>query len=161
MERGIADECLAARVRRLNRIVTGLYDEALRPFGLKVSQLNILVSAATRDWARPAELCRRLALDPSTLSRNLQVLRRRGWIEYLEDQGDARAQPFRVTISGRELLERVHPAWSSAQRRAEQVLGPRAVAVLRSSGLGEQQGPSQSDIQPSARDKTIIEPTVR
>ncbi len=132
-EREIAGACLAVRVRRLNRLVTNLYDEALRPLGLKVSQLNILVAAAMHERVRPLELCRLLDLDPSTLSRNLRILHRHEWIEYLEDQGDARAQPFRVTSAGRELIERVHPAWSEAQRRAEATLGPEAVAALQAS----------------------------
>jgi len=133
----IASECLAVRVRRLNRVVTNLYDEALRPFRLKVSQLNILVAAAMQDPARPADLCRLLDLDPSTLSRNVKILQRHGWIEYLEDQGDARAQPFRVTPAGRELIDRAHPAWSFAQQQAEQALGPEAVAVLQASWPGK------------------------
>lgn len=130
-EQQIASECLAVRVRRLNRIVSSIYDEALRPLGVKISQLNILVATATQDRARPAELCRMLDLDPSTLSRNLRILHRHGWIEYLEDQGDARAQPFRVTAAGKDLIERAHPAWSFAQQRAEQALGPEAAAALR------------------------------
>jgi DNA-binding MarR family transcriptional regulator len=132
-QREIANECLAVRLRRLNRVVTSLYDEALRPFGLRISQLNILVVAAVQERARPADLCRQLDLDASTLSRNLHILQRRGWIEYLEDPGDARAQPFRVTVAGRELIERAHPAWSFAQQQAEQALGPEATAALRAS----------------------------
>ena len=129
----IASQCLAVRIRRLNRVVTNLYDEALRPLGVKVSQLNILVAAANHEKARPADLCRLLDLDPSTLSRNLRILHRQGWIDYLEDQGDARAQPFQVTAAGRELIDRAHPAWSSAQRQAEQALGEEAAAAVRSS----------------------------
>jgi DNA-binding MarR family transcriptional regulator len=125
-----AEDCIAARLRRLNRIVTNIYDEALRPFGLKISQMNVLSAAADLDAARPASLCRRLSLDPSTLSRNLQILRRQGWIEFLEDSGDARAQPFRVTERGRDLLDRAQPAWSFAQQQAKQFLGADVVQAL-------------------------------
>ena len=131
--RTIASECLAVRLRRLNRIVTSLFDESLRPFGVKVSQLNILVAAAHQETARPADICRLLDIDPSTLSRNLRILNRQGWVEFLEDFGDARAQPFRVTASGREMIERAYPAWSVAQQQAEQELGPAAVAALHAS----------------------------
>ena len=130
-EQQIASECLATRIRRLNRIVSSIYDEALRPFGVKISQLNILVATATHERSRPADLCRTLDLDPSTLSRNLRILHRRGWIEYLEDQGDARAQPFRLTAAAEELIVRAYPAWLTAQLRAEEALGPEAAAVLR------------------------------
>lgn len=129
--RHIATHCLATRLRRLNRIVTGLYDEALRPFGLKISQHNILTAAAAHDKTRPADLCRLLDLDPSTLSRNLRILQRQGWVEYLEDHGDARAQPFRVTAAGRNLIDRTRAAWSFAQQQAEQTLGQDLANALR------------------------------
>jgi DNA-binding MarR family transcriptional regulator len=111
-------------------LVTNLYDEALRPFELRVSQLNLLAAAAAGEATRPAELCRRLDLDPSTLSRNLQILRRRGWIEFLEDSGDARAQPFRVTARGRDLIDSAHAAWRLAQQQAELLLGAETLAAL-------------------------------
>jgi DNA-binding MarR family transcriptional regulator len=148
----IANDCLAFRLRRLNRLVTNIYDEALRPLGLRVSQLNILSTAAVQQTARPAELCRLLELDPSTLSRNLQILHRNGWIEYLEDSDDARAQPFRITASGLALIERAGAAWSEAQRRAEDALGRDLAQALRG---------QPSDIHASVSDNTIIEPTVR
>ena len=42
----IARTCVAARMRLLNRVVTNFYDDALRPLGLKISQLNILIATA-------------------------------------------------------------------------------------------------------------------
>ena len=50
----IARNCIAVRLRLLNRVVTNLYDDALRPLGLKVSQLNVLVVTAKLGLARPA-----------------------------------------------------------------------------------------------------------
>ncbi|MCB1019434.1 MAG: winged helix-turn-helix transcriptional regulator [Acidobacteria bacterium] len=126
----ILHDCLATRVRRINRIVTSIYDEALRPYGLKISQMNILVAAGTRSPARPAELARALDIDPSTLSRNLRILHRHGWIEFLEDSEDARAQPFHVTAAGCDLIDRAYPAWNEAQRKTEQALGPDVVEAL-------------------------------
>ena len=56
----IARECLVVRLRMLNRVVTNIYDEALRPLGVKASQLNILVVTARLGLARPADVCKRL-----------------------------------------------------------------------------------------------------
>ena len=53
----VASECIAVRLRMLNRVVTNIYDDALRPLGLKVSQMNILVAAAKMGTARPIEVC--------------------------------------------------------------------------------------------------------
>src|SRR3954469_804508 len=110
----IAGECLAVRVRTLNRAVTALYDEALRPHGLRVGQLNLLAAVARMGTARPGELCRILRMDKSTLSRDVEVMRRNGWLE-VEDSADARTRPLRLSLQGHELLESVVPAWRQAQ----------------------------------------------
>jgi DNA-binding MarR family transcriptional regulator len=125
----IAGECLAVRVRTLNRAVSSLYDEALRPHGLRVGQLNLLVAVARLGTARPGDLCRILSMDKSTLSRDVELMRRNGWLE-VEDSTDARARPLRLSPRGQALLEAVVPAWRQAQEKAEALIGADAKAVL-------------------------------
>ena len=125
----IARTCIAVRLRRLNRVVTNLYDDALRPHGLKASQLNILVVAAKLGRARPAQVCEILQLDASTLSRNVERMRSAGWLEVVPAD-DGRAQPFRLTRAGQQLIDEAFPAWKQAQRRAAKLLGTDAVALL-------------------------------
>lgn len=125
----IAGECIAVRLRMLNRVVTNVYDEALRPLGLKVSQMNILVAAAKMDVARPADVCDRLHLDVSTLSRNVERMIARGWLEVVHDE-DGRAQPFRLTDEGGRLLQKAAPAWKKAQDKAKSLLGDGIVDLL-------------------------------
>jgi DNA-binding MarR family transcriptional regulator len=125
----IAGECVAVRLRMLNRIITNIYDGALRPLDLKVSQMNILVAAAKMGTARPLEVCDYLHLDVSTLSRNVERMKARGWLEVVPDE-DGRSQPFRLTPQGRELLEKAVPAWSEAQERVTRVLGEAFVRQL-------------------------------
>ena len=125
----VASECVAVRLRMLNRLVTNIYDDALRPLDLKVSQMNILVAAAKMGTARPAEVCEHLHLDVSTLSRNVERMRARGWLEVVPDE-DGRSQPFRLTPQGRKLLEKAIPAWREAQQQVGQVLGDGFVEQL-------------------------------
>ena len=125
----IAAECIAVRMRMLNRVVTNIYDDALRPLGVRVSQMNILVAAGRMGTARPAEVCERLHLDVSTLSRNVERMQARGWLEVMPDE-DGRAQPFRLTTQGRRLLEEAAPAWKKAQQKATALLGERVVELL-------------------------------
>src|SRR5262249_12653321 len=73
---------------------------------------------------RPAD-----QLDISTLSRNVERMRARGWLEVVPGE-DARTQPFRLTVQGRRLLERAVPAWQEAQRRATELLGEEGIALL-------------------------------
>src|SRR5262245_11452959 len=125
----MARTCIAVRLRLLNRVVTNLYDDALRPLGLKVSQLNLLIVAAKLGLARPAQVCEILHLDASTLSRNVKPLQAHGWLEAVPE-ADARAQPFRLTAQGKRLLEKAVPAWEAAQRRASELLGEEGLALL-------------------------------
>jgi DNA-binding MarR family transcriptional regulator len=125
----VAGECIAVRMRMLNRVVTNIYDHALRPLGLKVSQMNILVATAKMNTARPAEVCKRLHLDGSTLSRNIDRMKARGWLEVVPDE-DARAQPFRLTAAGEKLLRDALPAWKKAQQQATELLGQGIVELL-------------------------------
>ena len=125
----VAETCLAVHIRMLNRVVTNIYDEELRPLGLKVSQMNILVAAYKIGNARPSDVCERLHLDVSTLSRNVDRMMAKGWLEVVQDV-DGRAQPFRLTDSGRELLQKTVPRWKAAQKRAAQLLGDEVVEVV-------------------------------
>ena len=125
----ISGTCIAARLRLLNRVVTSFYDDALRPLGLKVSQLNILIVTARIGMARPAQVCEILQLDTSTLSRNVKPLQAHGWLEVVPDE-DARAQPFRLTPHGERLIEKAVPAWEEAQRRASELLGNEGISLL-------------------------------
>ena len=125
----IARTCIAVRLRLLNRVVTNIYDDAFRPFGLRVSQLNILIATAKLGLARPARVCEILQLDTSTLSRNVERMKAHGWLEVVPEK-DARAQPFRLTAQGKRLIEKATPAWEEAQRRAVELLGDEGIALL-------------------------------
>jgi DNA-binding MarR family transcriptional regulator len=122
-------DCIALRVRLLNRVVTKLYDDALRPLGLKVSQLNILVLTAKLGLARPAQVCDLLRLDTSTLSRSVERMRAKGWLEVVSGE-DARTQPFCLTGQGLQMLERAVPTYEQAQKEASKLLGEDGLALL-------------------------------
>ena len=77
----IATQCVGARVRMLNRLVTRIYDDSLREHGIKFSQMNILTLIALRHSIQPSEVGRVLALEKSTLSRNFRLMEENGWIE--------------------------------------------------------------------------------
>src|SRR5215207_3518893 len=125
----VAGECVAVRLRMLNRVITNIYDNALRPLDLKVSQMNILVATAKMGTVRPLEVCKYLHLEVSTLSRNVERMKARRWLEVVPDE-DGRSQPFRLTAQGRKLLERAIPAWSEAQQQVKTVLGEGFVEQL-------------------------------
>jgi DNA-binding MarR family transcriptional regulator len=125
----MARDCIAVRLRRLNRVISSFYDAALRPLGVKVSQMNILLVTAKLGLAHPNRVCELLQLDSSTLSRNVERMRSRRWLEVVPSQ-DARAQPFRLTAAGERLLRKAAPLWEQAQQQAAALLGKEGVAWL-------------------------------
>jgi DNA-binding MarR family transcriptional regulator len=120
--------CLAVRLRLLNRLVSNLYDDALRPYGLRVSQMNILVFLAARGPLRGVDVARVLRLDTSTLSRDLDRMIEHGWVA--AGKGVGRARRLETSDAGRALLVAVAPAWRKAQREAEALLTPAVTSGL-------------------------------
>jgi DNA-binding MarR family transcriptional regulator len=126
----IAAECVMTRWRMTNRILAAIYDEQLRPFGVKSSQLGLLVAVTKAGPVRRIDLGRYLSLDPSTLTRNLQVMLKHGWIEEVPDDVDQRGALLQATARGRKLLERIAPAWKRAQVKARRMLGDKGVNFI-------------------------------
>jgi DNA-binding MarR family transcriptional regulator len=125
----VSSNCISARLRMLNRVVTNLYDEALRPLGMKASQFNVMVVTAKLVLAQPKKVCEILQMDTSTLSRNVERMRAKGWLEVLSGE-DARKQPFRLTALGENLLKKAVVAWQEAQKKAQELLGQDGVSLL-------------------------------
>jgi DNA-binding MarR family transcriptional regulator len=117
------------RVRLINRVISALYDEALRPFGLRISQANILVAVANMPEARPAHVSRILRIEKSTLSRDLEVMKRNGWLQSDPATGGPN-QTVRLTREGKKLLARIKPSWEGAQAQATRLLGDDGAAAL-------------------------------
>lgn len=126
----MARECLAVRVRLINRVISALYDEALRPHGLRISQANILAAVAHMGEARPADVSRILRLEKSTLSRDVELMKQRGWLESDPPAG-GRNQTIRLTPRGKALLGRVQPSWEKAQAEAQVLIGEDGESALR------------------------------
>ena len=127
--RTVARECIAMRVRLLNRVVTKIYDDCLRPHGLRAAQMNILVAVSLIKSASPSEIEHRLCLDKSTVSRNVDRMRRRGWLDLVPGK-DGRSHQLQMTAQGAKLLTKVTAAWQQAQEEAVSLLGKEGVRAL-------------------------------
>jgi DNA-binding MarR family transcriptional regulator len=127
----VESECIANALHKLNRIITAIYDGVLVETGLKASQFTVLIAVANREKARPQELSRLLHLDQSTLSRNVERIRARGWLRFEADH-DGRSHFIRVTDEGRALIGKCLPAWRRAQALVTRRLGAEHIAALRS-----------------------------
>ena len=126
----ISSECLLGHWRRVNRVLSGIYEAEMRDWRLKSSQPNLLVAVAKAGPVRRIDLGKRLHLDPSTLTRNLKVMLKQGWIEEKPDEEDQRSARLKISPKGRKLLDNIAPAWKRAQARARQILGSEGAALV-------------------------------
>ena len=118
------------RARLISRVITAIYDEELRPFGIVSPQFALLVIIFEIEPATRAEIGRYHHQDRSTLTRNLKIILSEGWAEEVQDEGGGRGRPIVLTKAGKDLLRKGAPAWRAAQARAKALLGEDgAIAV--------------------------------
>jgi DNA-binding MarR family transcriptional regulator len=127
--RRVGGRCLVRKVRQLAREVTAIYDGALRPHGIKASQLNLLVAVGAMGEARPADLVGALSLEKSTVSRGADRLAEAHLLDAIGD-GEGGGLVYRLSGQGRALLTRVLPDWRAAQAQTRELLGSDGVAAL-------------------------------
>jgi len=125
--RGRLSPCVCNTLRMVSRVVTQLYDDCLRPSGLRVTQFSILAAVARLGEASLKQLEDELAIDQTTLTRSLTLLERDGVLERASHP-DGRIKPMRLTSKGRRALEAARPLWAQAQGRVLRELGPKAWA---------------------------------
>lgn len=127
--RDVTRDCIAVRMRMADRVITKIYDDALRPFGLSVNQFAMLAIGESRGYLRQADICEDLQLNNSTLSRNLERMRANGWLKQMPGKDD-RENLHEVTSEGQRLLNTAIPVWSEAQEKARGLLGDSGVEAL-------------------------------
>jgi DNA-binding MarR family transcriptional regulator len=114
--------CVCNMLRMATRAVTQLYDDALRPSGLRASQFSILATIAGRGEANLKQLEETLAIDQTTLTRNLGLLERDGLLERAPHP-DGRVKAMRLTPAGRRALAVARPLWAQTQKKVLRELG--------------------------------------
>jgi DNA-binding MarR family transcriptional regulator len=124
-----AAACLATRVRQLSRIITRVYDDALRPLGITASQYTLLAQLASRDGITAVEIGHDLDIEKSTLSRNLKRLLALGHL-IMDPPAGRRGRGLHLTPKGQTVLTDAYPIWLDAQRRTTAVMGPESRATL-------------------------------
>ena len=122
--------CTCNQLRRTTRGVTQMYDAAMASSGLKVTQLPILVALGSAGDMPVTTLADALALDRTTLTRNLKVLEHRGLVEMGEREDDARVRMVSLTPSGSAALTGALARWEDVQRAVETGFGEQRLRAL-------------------------------
>ncbi len=111
--------------------MTRLYDDALRPAGLRVTQFALLRHLVRDGEQRMRDLSASLVVDETTLNRSVRSLHDRGWIA-IRTGADRRERMLSITAAGRAILAGAEPLWSGAQQRMSDELGGNWDALVRS-----------------------------
>lgn len=114
--------CMCASLRRASRAASALYEEALRPLGLRVTQFTILQSLSLAGTVTQGQLGEMLAMDSTTLTRTLGIMVRHGWIA--RNPGEDRRE-WRIELSkaGEAQFKRALPYWHQVQIQLRTQLG--------------------------------------
>ena len=121
--------CISTRVRQLSRIITRVYDDALRPLGITASQFTLLTQLAQQDGITAVEIGHSLDIEKSTLSRNLKRLLNDGHIT-MDPPAGRRGRGLHLTPKGESVIQRGFPVWKDAQNRTIRVMGPESRSTL-------------------------------
>jgi DNA-binding MarR family transcriptional regulator len=125
----INTKCACSRTRRASRSLTNFYDDALSPVGLKITQFSVLRTIDRMGPVSISALAAEMALDRSTLGRNLGILEREGLLT-LEAGRDLRERTVQLAARAHEVLAQAIPYWEKAQARIRRLLGERDVETL-------------------------------
>jgi len=123
--------CNGAALRKATRRVTQLYDAALAPSGLTVSQRSVLVHIQRAGRPTMTELAHAMVLDRSALAHNIKPLEREGFVVLTRHAQDGRSKHIELTPAGTAKLVESNRLWRDAQRRFESAYGAERAAALR------------------------------
>ncbi len=121
--------CLSTRIRQLSRIITRVYDDAMRPLGITASQFTLLTQLAQQDGITAVEIGHSLDIEKSTLSRNLKRLLNDGHIT-MDPPAGRRGRGLHLTPKGESVIQQGYPVWREAQTRTMRVMGPESRSTL-------------------------------
>ena len=114
--------CVCLNLRKASRIITQMYDDALKPSGLRSTQLPVLATLVSAGPMTVNSVAEELLMDRTSLSRLLRPLVTRGLIKMTPGQ-DRRTRELSITDRGREAVAAAIPMWDGVQDRVVERLG--------------------------------------
>ncbi len=123
--------CMGLHIRRASRILTQVYDAALRPTGLVVNQFTMLVAVQLFEPLTITALAQELFADQTTVTRNIKLLEKQGLVVSAPGE-DRRLKLISLTLKGRTVLAEAMPLWEQAQAELKEHFGEQKWLALLS-----------------------------
>ena len=127
----VTGKCVCFNLRKSSRLLSQVYNQALKPTGIKVTQFSLMMAVAGNSGITIGKLARPLGMDRTTLSRNARILANKGLIEIGEGE-DRREQILTLTEKGIFLLQEVIPIWEGVQKKLAEKMGEKRLNELLS-----------------------------
>ena len=131
LDMATVENCVCFNLRWVARAVTQFYDSEMRRHGIRPTQGTILLALNYKENWSMAELSDWLGVERTTLVRNLRPLQRDGLVQAVGG-GHGNRVELAITAKGRKQIEKVAPAWKSAQRAAVKTLGEKRWSAILS-----------------------------
>ena len=131
LDMAAAENCVCFNLRWVTRAVTQFYDAEMRRHGIRPTQGSILASLQARNSWNMAELSDWLGMERTTLVRNLRPLQRDGFVKTIGGGRGNRVEVM-ITSKGRKQIEKLTPAWKSAQNAVVKTLGEKRWSTILS-----------------------------
>ena len=114
--------CISYNLRKASRIVSKIYIREMRPAPVRGPQFSLMMMIARRQSATISELAREIGADRTTMTRNLEKLQQRGFIQITHGK-NLRTKAVEIAPKGRKALERSISYWQQAQSKVLKTLG--------------------------------------
>ena len=121
--------CVNAKLRKLHRMLNNIYMEKFKPYGIQGSMLSILFIIGKNEQVNQKTLAELLVLDPSTMSRDVKKLERKGWLMISKGE-DPRSSALNITTEGYKLLEEIAPIWENLHHKVESLIGSFSIQQI-------------------------------
>ena len=124
-------ECTCFNLRKAARAVTQLYDDSMRPTGLRATQFALLVHTLAMGPIALSKLAEAMVTDRTTLARNIELLEKSGLVE-ARDGDDRRTRIVNITEKGRKKLAEAFPYWKKTQDEIKKIMGQDSWSAMMS-----------------------------
>lgn len=117
------ESCVCGNLRKTTRVITQFYDNILKPSGLRITQFSLLFHISLQNNISVNELSEILLMDQTTVTRNIEVLRKKQYITVVRGKEDSRKKCITITGLGLNKLREAIPYWKRAQAKIKRGLG--------------------------------------
>lgn len=115
--------CICRNLRMTTRVTTQHFDKIFQTVGLTAPQFSLLAEITASENIAISELAEKMLMDQTTVTRNIEILRKKGYVNVRTDDNDSRKRCISISKIGEEKLNEAIPVWNNVQSLIEKEIG--------------------------------------